>query len=75
MSIVNQVYEYLIRDEEGNNLGEYTSTDFPPFKGNIIRLNNIPNHEYAEVVGVVWMPSRETNTVVLKVKPSNRARL
>jgi hypothetical protein len=71
---VFQSYRYVIKNEDGGQIGEYTTSDFPPFKGNVIKLKSIPGYDYAEVVGVVWMADAEGHTVILKVKPSNKAR-
>ena len=72
---MDKLYRYVIKNEDGEQIGEYTTSEFPPFKGNVINLQNIPRYEYAEVVGVVWMTDKESNVVILKVKPSIRARL
>jgi hypothetical protein len=68
-----QTFDYVVKDEAGEILGEYTSSDEPPMRGDIINLSNLPPWETAEVVGVTMMLTRHDNTVVLKVRPSERS--
>ena len=68
-----QTFDYVVKDEAGEILGEYTSSDEPPMRGDIINLSNLPPWETAEVVGVTMMLTRHDNTVVLKVRPAERS--
>jgi hypothetical protein len=64
-----QTFEYVVKNEEGEILGEYTSTDEPPMKGDVIYLSNLPAWEAAEVLGVTMLLTKQDNQVVLKVRP------
>jgi hypothetical protein len=33
-----QMFDYVVKDEDGEIIGKYTSTDEPPLKGDIIDL-------------------------------------
>ena len=72
MVIEIQTFDYVVKDEDGEIIGKYTSTDEPPMRGNIIDLSNLPPWEAAEVVGVTMMLTDHDNAVVLKVKPVER---
>jgi len=63
-------FEYILKDENGETIGEYTSTDEPPMQGDIIYLSNIPGWKAAEVLGSSILLTRRDNTVVLKVRPA-----
>ena len=65
-----QTFDYVVKDEGGEIIGKYTSTDEPPMKGDIIDLLNIPDWKAAEVLGVTMMLTNDENTVVLKVRPA-----
>ena len=67
-----QTFEYVVKDEGGAILGEYTSTDEPPMKGDIIQLSNLPFWEAAEVLAVTMLLTKHDNTVVLRVRPAER---
>ena len=68
-----QTFDYVVKDEAGEILGEYTSSDEPPMRGDIINLSNLPPWETAVVLGVTMMLTRHDNTVVLKVRPAERS--
>jgi hypothetical protein len=70
MIIGVQMFDYVVKDEDGEIIGKYTSTDEPPLKGDIIDLSNLPHWEAAEVLGVTMMLTNHDNTIVLKVKPA-----
>jgi hypothetical protein len=70
-----QTFDYVVKDEDGEIIGKYTSTDEPPMKGDIIDLSNLPHCEAADVLGVTMMLTNHDNTVVLKVKPAERPRI
>lgn len=70
-----EMFQYVVQNEVGEIIGGYTSTDEPPVKGDVIRLNDIPDWESAEVMGVTMMLSKHSNTIVLKVRPVDRYRL
>lgn len=70
-----QAFDYVVKDEDGEILGTYTSTDEPPVKGDIIDLSSIPHWEAAEVLGVTMMLAAHDNTVVLKVRPVARSQI
>ena len=72
MIVEVQTFDYIVKDEDGEILGKYTSTDEPPMKGEIIDLSKLPHGEAAEVLGVTMMLTEHDNTVVLKVRPSER---
>jgi hypothetical protein len=68
-----QMFDYVVKDEGGEIIGTYTSTDEPPMKGNIIDLSNLPAWEAAEVLGVTMLLTEQDNTVVLKVRPARKS--
>jgi len=70
-----QTFDYVVKDENGKIIGNYTSTDEPPMKGEIIDLPNLPHAEAAEVLGVTMMLTDHDNTVVLKVRPAETLRI
>ena len=69
-----QTFDYVLKDENGEIIGEYTSTDEPPMRGDLINLSNFPPWEAAEVLGVTMMITKHDNTVVLKVRPAEKFR-
>jgi hypothetical protein len=70
-----EMFQYVVQNEVGEIIGGYTSTDEPPVKGDVIRLNDIGDWDSAEVMGVTMMLSKHSNTIVLKVRPADRYRL
>ena len=74
MMLETQMFDYVVKDEAGEILGEYTSTDEPPMRGDIIDLSILPPWEAAEVLGVTMMLTKHDNTVVLKVRPAEKFR-
>jgi len=74
MILAVQTFDYVVKDEDGEIIGKYTSTEEPPMKGEIIDLSNLPHGEAAEVLGVTMMLTDHDNTVVLKVQPAHRLR-
>gem|GEM_PF-3763517 len=70
-----QTFDYVVKDEDGEILGTYTSTAEPPMKGDIIDLSNLPHGEAAEVLGVTMMLTKHDNTVVLHVRPTVRSQI
>jgi hypothetical protein len=64
------VFEYVVKDGDGEILSAYLSTEEPPMKGDIIDLSNIPDWEAAEVLGVTMMLTKQDNTVVVRVRPA-----
>ena len=68
-------FQYIVKNEAGETIGGYTSTDEPPVKGDVIRLLNIQDWESAEVLGVTMMLAKHYNMVVLKVRPADQYRL
>ena len=75
MMLEVQTFEYVVKDEDGEIIGKYTSTDEPPMKGDIIDLSKLPHWEAAEVLGVTMMLTDHDNTVVLKVRPAETLRI
>jgi hypothetical protein len=67
-----QTFEYVVKNEGGEILGKYTSTDEPPTKGDIIDLSNLPHGQAAEVLAVTMLLTKHDNTVVLRVRPAER---
>jgi len=65
-----QKFDYVVKDEDGEILGKYTSTDEPPMKGDIIDLSKLPQCEAVEVLGVTMLLTDQENSVVLKVRPA-----
>jgi hypothetical protein len=65
-----QTFDYVVKDEDGEILGEYTSTDDPPMTGDMIDLSNLPPWATAQVLGVTMMLTKRDNTVILKVRPA-----
>ena len=74
MMLETQTFDYVVKDEAGEILGEYTSTDEPPMRGDVIDLSNLPPWQAAEVLGVTMMLTKHDNTVILKVRPKERFR-
>ena len=70
-----QTFDYVVKDEDGEILGTYTSTHEPPLKGDIIDLPSLPQWEAAEVLGVTMMLAKHDNTVVVKVRPMARSQI
>jgi hypothetical protein len=70
-----EMFQYVVQNEVGEIIGGYTSTDEPPVKGDVIRLNDIPDWDSAEVMGVTMMLAKHSNMIVLKVRPADRYRL
>jgi hypothetical protein len=70
-----QTFDYVVKDEDGEIIGKYISTDEPPMKGDIIDLSKIPHWEAAEVLGVTMVLTKHDNTVVLKVQPAETLRI
>ena len=66
-----QTFQYVVQDEAGETIGGYTSTDEPPVKGDVIRLNDVPAWETGEVLGVTMLLSKHYNKIVLKVRPAD----
>ena len=75
MMIEAQTFDYVVKDEDGEILGTYTSTDEPPMKGDIIDLSSLSDWEAAEVLGVTMLLTKHDNTVVLKVRPIARSQI
>lgn len=68
-------FQYILKNEAGETIAGYTSTDEPPVKGDVIKLHNIQDWESAEVLGVTMMLAKHYNMVVLKVRPADQYRL
>ena len=68
-------FQYIVKNEAGETIGRYTSTDEPPVKGDVIKLQNIHNWKSAEVLGVTMMLAKHYNMIVLKVRPADQYRL
>jgi hypothetical protein len=75
MMLEVQTFDYVVKGEDGEILGTYTSNAEPPQKGDIIDLSNIPPWKDAEVLGVTMMLTEHDNTVVLKVHPVETLRI
>ncbi len=71
MVIEVQTFQYTVQNEAGESIGSYTSTDEPPAKGDVIKFSDIPNWEFAEVLGVTMLLTKHYNMIVLKVRPAN----
>jgi hypothetical protein len=63
-----ETFEYIVKNEAGEVLGSYNSTDEPPMKGDIIYLSNFPTWDPVEVLGMSMELTKRHNTVVLKVR-------
>ena len=70
-----QTFDYVVKDEDGEILGTYSSTAEPPMKGDMIDLSSLPHWESAEVLGVTMMLTKHDNTVVLHVRPTARSQI
>jgi hypothetical protein len=70
MMLEVQTFDYVVKAEDGEIIGRYTSTNEPPMKGEIIDLSSLSPWEAAEVLGVTMMLTDHDNTVVLKVRPA-----
>jgi len=75
MMLEVQTFQYIVQNEAGETIGEYTSTDEPPVKGDVITLSTIDHRESAEVLGVTMMLSKHSNLIMLKVRPAEGDRL
>jgi len=75
MMLEVQTFQYVIQNEAGEIIGEYTSTEEPPVKGEVITLPDINHWESAEVLGVTMMLSKHSNMIMLKVRPEEADRL
>ena len=75
MMLAAQTFDYVVKDEDGEILGNYSSTAEPPMKGEMIDLSNLPHWEAAEVLGVTMMLTKHDNTVVLTVRPTARSQI
>jgi len=75
MMLEAQTFDYVVKDQDGEILGKYSSTDEPPVKGDLIDLSSLPHWEAAEVLGVTMMLTALDNTVVLKVRPTARSQI
>jgi hypothetical protein len=75
MMLEVQTFDYVVKDEDGEIIGRYTSADEPPMKGDMIDLSNLAHWEAAEVLGVTMMLTKHDNTVVLKVRPKARSQI
>ena len=75
MMLEAQTFDYVVKDQDGEILSKYSSTDEPPMKGDMIDLSNLPHWEAAEVLGVTMMLTKHDNTVVLKVRPTARSQI
>lgn len=75
MMLEVQTFDYVVKDEDGEILGNYSSTAEPPMKGEMIDLSSLPHCEAAEVLGVTMMLTKHDNTVVLKVRPTARSQI
>ena len=70
-----QTFDYVVKDQDGEILGTYSSTAEPPMKGDIIDLSIPPHWEAAEVLGVTMLLTKQDNTVVLNVRPTARSQI
>ena len=70
MMLEAQTFDYVVKDEDGEIIGLYSSTDEPPMKGDIIDLSSLPHWGAAEVLGVTMLLTKHDNTVVLNVRPA-----
>ena len=75
MMLEAQTFDYVVKDEDGEILGNYSSTAEPPMKGEMIELSSLPRWEAAEVLGVTMMLTKHDNTVVLTVRPAVRSQI
>ena len=75
MMLEAQTFDYVVKDQDGEILGTYSSTDEPPMKGDLIELSSLPHWKAAEVLGVTMMLTKHDNTVVLKVRPTARSQI
>ena len=75
MMLEVQTFQYVIQNEAGEIVGEYTSTEEPPVKGEVITLSDLDQWEAVEVLGVTMMLSKQSNMILLKVRPEEADRL
>ena len=75
MMLEVQTFDYVVKDEDGEIIGRYTSTDEPPIKGDFLDLSKLLPWEAAEVLGVTMTLTNHDNTVILKVRPAERLRI
>jgi len=75
MMLEIQRFDYVVKDEDGEIIGQYTSTDEPPMKGDMIDLSKLPPWEAAEVLGVTMTLTDHRNTVILKIRPAESLRI
>ena len=69
MMLEAQKFDYVVKDEDGEVLGTYTSADEPPVKGDRIDLSSLPDCQAAEVLGVTMILTKHDSTVVVRVRP------
>ena len=71
MMLELQTFDYVVKNENGEIIGKYSSTKEPPMKGDVIDLP----WETVEVLGVTMTLTDHDNTVVLKVQPAHHLRV
>jgi hypothetical protein len=71
MILEAQTFQYIVQNESGETISGYTSTNEPPAKGDVIKLDEIDQRKSAEVLGVTMLLSKQSNMIVLKVRPTD----
>lgn len=63
-----ETFEYIVKDEDGEIVGGYNSSDEPPLKGDIIHIPNARHWDWVEILAVSMLLGKHDNEVVLKVR-------
>ena len=63
-----EVFEYIVKDEDEEIVGGYTSSEEPPMKGDIIHIANTRQWDWVEILAVSMLLGKHDNQVVLKVR-------
>ena len=69
MMLETPTFDYVVKAENGESIGTYTSKTEPPMKGETIDLSKLPPWQTAEVLGVTMTLTDQGNTVIMTVRP------
>ena len=63
-----ETFDYIVKDEEGEIVGGYSSSEEPPLKGDLLHIANTRHWDWVEVLSVSMLLGKNDNQVVLKVR-------
>ena len=63
-----ETFEYIVKNEDEEIVGGYTSSEEPPMKGEILHLANLHHWDWVEILAVSMLLGKHENQVVLKVR-------